>query len=299
MPTPIPDQIIDDKYKYDLFISYSHKDKALALDISLLAMANGLHCWMDDRDIGYGESINEEAVRGIFNSKRFLLIHTESSIGSTAVQREIQTALSRKQSLTAEGKEFPIIFFRADALEISDEYKDFKYIETRPDHPLPANLKLIQFITGRDMFENYVFGGYAGIIQGGQVPQVGNYLEIFNGFSYAVLMQIKTLLFNIGTGQYPEETFDSIRQLIETSQLLSVVPQFSTWLPLGDSMFECIHPVRMHITSNIRVIDLPPEIEMTTLANNEVVTRIQFLYRETKCPVIGPFPFRVALEAEL
>lgn len=48
-------QLLEPDKRYDFFISYSHKDKEVALDLYYLAIANGLVPWLDDRNLDYGE----------------------------------------------------------------------------------------------------------------------------------------------------------------------------------------------------------------------------------------------------
>lgn len=292
-------RLIPDKQKYDFFISYSHKDKGIALDIQHIAIANGLNAWLDDRDIGYGDHIKETAALGIQNSKAFLIINSVHSASSVAVDEEIDQALQLMTIKKAEGVSYPVITFRIDSQPVMSKLEAFKYVENREDHPLPAILKLIQFLTGLDMFDTYLRGAYTSAIGSNSFEQQKQFLGTFDAYSYAVLTQTTSFLKNMAIGLFPDETLPAIQQLMATSKVMNVIPRKSSWLALGDGVFESIHPVRMLKAPNLVVIDLPQEIEIIIEVNKEVVTRIQFIYKTSREPVLVPFPFQIQLETEL
>ena len=112
-------------------------------------------------------------------------------------------------------------------------------------------------------------------------------------------MQIRSLLAETAKGQYPDETLPTVRQLVNTSNLFGVVPNQNTWLALGNGVFELIHPVRSYRVPTIKVLDLTENIDYIVCENNEVVTRLHFVHKGTTNSYLEPFPFRIALEAEM
>jgi len=294
-----PTHLLPENKKYDFFISYSHSDKGLALDIYHIAMANGLHAWLDDRDIGYGDRIKESAALGIQNSKAFLVINSVNAACSKPVEEEISEALELLSIRKADHRSYPIIAFLADGHPVIDQLKDFKYVNNRNDHPLAAILKLIQSLSGLDMFDTYLRGAYTSVLHVQTFEGQNQYLGLFDAYSYAVLIQTTSFLTNMAIGDFPEETLPAIQQLMSTSKVMNVIPRFNSWLALGNGVFESIHPVTMRKAPDLIVEDLPNEMEIIVEVNNEVVTRIQFVYKKSREPVLGPFPFQIHLDAEL
>ena len=297
---PFPNfEPLAEEHKYDFFISYSHKDKEVALDLYYLALANGLVPWLDDRNLEYGEEVQQRALLGVHNSKQFLVIISKDSIESDSVQNEISEAFRILDGQALSDKPFKVTAFRIDSTHVTGRLKDYLYIEDRTDHPLPATLKLIQDLTGKDMFGRYMHGAYAGLLNSGIAPTPGFSLGLFNAYSHLVLMQIKSLLKDASEGRYPHEALSTIQQLVNTSAVFNEVPTMNTWLSLGNGVFESIHPVRSFRTPQVRVLDLPPEIDYLVCENNEVITRLQFVWNGTTNPVLSPFPFRINLDAEI
>jgi TIR domain len=292
-----PDQLLPVDKRYDFFISYSHKDKEIALDLYYLSVANGLEPWLDDRHLTYVDEVTERALQGIHNSKQFLVIISPESKSSTPVKKEIEEALSVHNDRKGTESEFNITAYPINGTSVPDCLKNFLYVEDRADHPQPAALKLIQKITGRDMFGTYMHGAYAGLLSAGIAPTPGHSKGLFNAYSHVVLTQITSILSDTARGLHPNETLSTIQYLVNTSNLFQVVPISQTWIALGNGIFESIHPARMSKTPEIKVLDLPPDIAFIECENNPVVTRLHFVWKGTNEPVLTPFPFRIALDA--
>ena len=77
---------------YDVFISYSSKDKTYADAIVHTLEENGLKCWIAYRDAVPGISYSESIVSAIRDAKVFLLIFSENSKASVHVKNEINYA---------------------------------------------------------------------------------------------------------------------------------------------------------------------------------------------------------------
>lgn len=85
--------------QYDIFISYSDKDRELAQRVYEALKAEGLKCWIAFNDIPHGEVWAKAITQGIKNSKTFLLILSNNSNSSDQVLREIEYADKQKKKL--------------------------------------------------------------------------------------------------------------------------------------------------------------------------------------------------------
>ena len=79
---------------HEVFISYSHKDKAVADAICNHLENEGLRCWYAPRDIKPGEEWGNSIVNGIEASRIMVLVFTPDSDLSKQVLREVNNAVS-------------------------------------------------------------------------------------------------------------------------------------------------------------------------------------------------------------
>ncbi len=84
-----------DNENYQVFISYSSKDKKLADNLCNQLELNGINCWIAPRDVRIG-AYATSILKGIEKSKVFLLIFSKHSNYSEHVLREIDYASSHK-----------------------------------------------------------------------------------------------------------------------------------------------------------------------------------------------------------
>ena len=78
----------------DVFISYSHKDKAVADAICAKLEEDGIRCWYAPRDIVPGADWAASIVEAIKSVKVMILIFTDYSNSSQQVLREVNTAVA-------------------------------------------------------------------------------------------------------------------------------------------------------------------------------------------------------------
>lgn len=116
----------------DLFISYSHADRAFATQLASLLTKEGLNIWIDVKDIPPGENWRNAIDEGLETASVMLLIVSPESMASAEVQAEWNYFLDEKKQI------IPIIL--------------------RPA-ALPSRLRLIQRIdfsqSGGHFLENY------------------------------------------------------------------------------------------------------------------------------------------------
>ncbi len=91
----------DENY-YSCFISYSSKDVAFAKRIHDELTTRGVHCWMDSHEIVPGADIFDEIDRGIRKWDKVLLCCSSNSLESPWVDRELDKALQKEESLWRE-----------------------------------------------------------------------------------------------------------------------------------------------------------------------------------------------------
>ena len=102
--------------KYDVFISYSTFDEAIARDVCRVLEENGICCWIALRDAKPGYPYACEIMSGIEESKMLLLIFSSNSNLSEPVASEIEEAFNKKK---------PIIVFLIENKPMAPELKFF------------------------------------------------------------------------------------------------------------------------------------------------------------------------------
>ena len=82
----------EEEYKYDLFISYSTRDSKAARKINDTAEANGLTCFLAERDLKGGDEWADRIREALNNSREVVILVTPNSVESLWVQRELGAA---------------------------------------------------------------------------------------------------------------------------------------------------------------------------------------------------------------
>ena len=101
---------------FDVFISYSSKDKPIADAAVAVLEQRGLRCWIAPRNIVAGREWSESIIGGIEASRLLVLIYSEYSNRSQQVVREIERAVA---------KGLPIIPFRIEDIPASKAMEYF------------------------------------------------------------------------------------------------------------------------------------------------------------------------------
>jgi hypothetical protein len=81
--------------KFDVFISYSSKDKTVADATCAAIESAGFRCWMAPRDITPGMEWGEAIVDAIDNCRVFVLIFSSDANDSPQIHRETERAVNR------------------------------------------------------------------------------------------------------------------------------------------------------------------------------------------------------------
>lgn len=100
---------------HDVFISYSHKDKAVADAICARLERDGVRCWYAPRDIVPGADWAASIIEALKDTKVMVLVFTDFSNSSKQVMREVNNAVSNgvtivpfklTESLPTEGMQY-------------------------------------------------------------------------------------------------------------------------------------------------------------------------------------------------
>jgi adenylate cyclase len=83
----------------DIFISYSRKDSVHALELAEKLRASGMDVWIDQQGIEAATQWSKEIVSAIEECKAFILLLSESSLGSDNVVKEVSIASEAKRSI--------------------------------------------------------------------------------------------------------------------------------------------------------------------------------------------------------
>lgn len=78
-----------------VFISHSGKDKEIAEEIAIFLVAEDIGIWFDEWEIAAGDSIPGKVNQGLANCTHFLILWSKNSLGSSWVQRELNSTVSR------------------------------------------------------------------------------------------------------------------------------------------------------------------------------------------------------------
>jgi hypothetical protein len=90
---------------FDVFISYSNKDKMIADTVCASLEASNIRCWMAPRNVLPGEAYAEALINGLNQSRIMVLIFSGNSNDSPQVTREVERAVN---------KDMPILPFRIE-----------------------------------------------------------------------------------------------------------------------------------------------------------------------------------------
>ena len=114
-----------DRFRWDVFLSYSSKDKDAVREIAERLRADGLRVWFDDWEIGVGETIGHKIEEGLEHSRLMVFCMTENAFGSDWAELETQTALFA-DPLNKKQRFVPV---RLDSVEPKGSHRIRKYLD--------------------------------------------------------------------------------------------------------------------------------------------------------------------------
>jgi hypothetical protein len=80
--------------EFDVFISYSSKDKAIADAVCSRLEAGGIRCWIAPRDVIPGRSYGEAIIEAIRQARVMVLVFSANANASNHIAKEVERAVS-------------------------------------------------------------------------------------------------------------------------------------------------------------------------------------------------------------
>jgi hypothetical protein len=129
-----------DNFKYDVFLSYSSKDKAIVRTVAERLRKDGLRVWFDDWEIRPGDSIPHQIEEGLEHSRVLVLCMSAHAFGSDWAQLESYTFRFR-DPLNKERRFIPL---RLDDAPIKGSLAQFFYINWLPENSEYEYVRLLE-----------------------------------------------------------------------------------------------------------------------------------------------------------
>ena len=101
---------------HDVFVSYSHSDKAVADAACATLEREGLRCWIAPRDINPGAEWGGAIIEAINHCRVMVLIFSASANDSPQIRREVERAVN---------KEVPVLPFRIQDVQPTQSLEYF------------------------------------------------------------------------------------------------------------------------------------------------------------------------------
>jgi hypothetical protein len=109
------------------FLCHSSSDKPFARRLAMELVANGINVWIDEAEIGIGDSLIEKIESGISGSKYLILVLSKNSINSSWCTDELSIAMNGQ--VAQRGLDvLPVLI---DDCEIPDSLKEKRYADFR------------------------------------------------------------------------------------------------------------------------------------------------------------------------
>ena len=127
--------------KKDVFISHASEDKQEIVEpLVQVLKKNGISCWYDKDDIGWGDSIVGEVSGGLESSKYVVFIITRTFLDKKWTHIELNTTLNM-QITSGEKKVLPIVVGDIQPYELPPLLQDKKYISWSHQQEIVDDLK--------------------------------------------------------------------------------------------------------------------------------------------------------------
>ncbi|MEM6723725.1 MAG: TIR domain-containing protein [Bacteroidota bacterium] len=115
----------------DVFISHNHRDKSFTNRLNDDLQKKGIKTWYDSEALNIGDSLTAEVIKGIKDSKYFLIVLSENSISSKWVKKELDARLDLEQY--SKKTILPVLLGSIEKKEIFEEIRKLE--------PLYANFQ--------------------------------------------------------------------------------------------------------------------------------------------------------------
>jgi len=197
---------MDKNYKYDVFISYSRKDTAVADKIVKAFEKAGITCFIDKQGIGGGLEFPAVLSKAIRDSRVFLFLASKNSYESKFAQSEIVYAFNKK-------KRQDIIPYIIDESNLPDELEfTFSAINWRRMSEHPIDTVLVNDVLrakrerGSDTNQELADNQQEQIVASPQnaMNKATSFFSKFNGKKVAIVVLALSIIFLLITFLAPE-----------------------------------------------------------------------------------------------
>ena len=107
------------------FLSHSSKDKGFVRKLAADLVANGVKVWIDEQRILVGDSIPEKIAHGLAESDFFLIVVSRSSVESSWVKKELNSALVHE----IQRRKVAVLPIKLDEVKMPDSINDKLYAD--------------------------------------------------------------------------------------------------------------------------------------------------------------------------
>ena len=128
------------EFKWDVFLSYSSRNKATVQDIANRLKSNGVRVWFDEWEIRPGDSIPARIEDGLENSRLLVLCMSAEAFGSDWAQLESHT-FRFKDPLNHDRRFIPL---KLDDFPVKESIAQFSHIDWRKNHRDKEFTKLLE-----------------------------------------------------------------------------------------------------------------------------------------------------------
>lgn len=116
-----------------VFLSYSHRDDALASRLTKTLESEGVRVWYGSRDILPGDNWAEKTAKALADSDAMVVLISPSALESSSVKREIEYALGKKDyrhrlipvvvggRKLLQASDFPWILKKLNVIQLSED----------------------------------------------------------------------------------------------------------------------------------------------------------------------------------
>lgn len=136
----VTDTNSETEYKYDVFISYSSKDRKVVRKVAERLKKEGLRVWFDAWTLKPGDSVPSKIEEGLESSRILVLCMSANAFGSDWAQLESGTFRFRDPL----NKNRRLIPLRLDDAPIKGSLAQFRYITWHPDDRKQSYEKLLE-----------------------------------------------------------------------------------------------------------------------------------------------------------
>lgn len=127
-----------------VFLSHSHTDKRIVLEVAQGLQAAGINVWLDDAELKLGDSLITKIERGLDSADYVAFFLSKASLRSQWARQELNVAISRQVSADRGAVILPILL---EEVEIPSLLRDVMYLDMRDGNIGLGVKKLISAIS--------------------------------------------------------------------------------------------------------------------------------------------------------